>query len=393
MNALPMLGSIGAMVFVAASQPGPRGYIAAGMFLLASLGFVLVGSWRQRSMRESKVGGLRWAYLRYLAEIRHTARDAAHRQRESLTWSHPDPDHLAVLAEEGTRVWERSATDPRLLRVRYGLTAQPLALELLPPEDTPVEHVDPVAASALHRLLATHRIQPDLPAAVELAAFARIELTAQDDAQARGLARAIVAEAAAFHSPEQLLVAVVASDQTLPEWEWVKWLPHAHSPREYDAAGPARLVATSMAELVPLLPADLADRPRFGPTRGGATLPHVLVVVDRGQVPPGNHLVTEGGVLGVTVLELPDFCDDLDDSTRLRLHLPGEVRADGRPVLSVLRHRQQTVPGAADQLSVAAAEAFARRPAARRTRAGRAGRADRLDRPDGPAGPGRRPQL
>jgi S-DNA-T family DNA segregation ATPase FtsK/SpoIIIE len=361
-SALPMLGSVGSIVFVAATQPGPRGYLAAGMFLMASLGFVVVSVWRQWSMRQSKVDGLRRGYLRYLAEIRDTARNAAHRQREALTWSHPDPDHLAILAEERTRVWERSVGDPDFFIVRYGLSARPLALDLVPPDTAPIDQVDPVAASALHRLVATHRTQPDLPAAVDLSSFARIEVSAKDGAAARALARAVLAQAAAFHSPEHLLIAVVATETTWPEWEWVKWLPHAQSPREYDGAGPARLVTTSLSDLVPLLPADLADRPRFGPVDGAPALPHVIVVVDGGQVPPpGNHLVTEDGVLGVTVLDLPEGWNELDDPTRLRLHLPGDVQADGRPALSALRYREQPVIGSADQLSAAAAEAFARR--------------------------------
>ena len=35
-----------------------------------------------------------------------------------------------------------------------------------------------------------------------------------------------------------------------PHWDWVKWLPHAQSRREADAAGPRRLVITDLDELV-----------------------------------------------------------------------------------------------------------------------------------------------
>ena len=39
-NVIPLLGSVGSIVFVAVSSPGPKGMITAGMFLIASLGFV-----------------------------------------------------------------------------------------------------------------------------------------------------------------------------------------------------------------------------------------------------------------------------------------------------------------------------------------------------------------
>jgi ESX secretion system protein EccC len=41
--------------------------------------------------------------------------------------------------------------------VRMGATSQPLCLTLEPPETPPLAQLDPVAASALHRLLSTHQ--------------------------------------------------------------------------------------------------------------------------------------------------------------------------------------------------------------------------------------------
>jgi S-DNA-T family DNA segregation ATPase FtsK/SpoIIIE len=118
MTALPMLGSVGSIVFVAASQPGPRGLIAGGMFLLASLGFVAVSISRQRTQRQGKTAGRRREYLRYLHQVRTTAREAATAQRATQTWTHPDPAALPCVAEERTRVWERAPEDVDFLHVR-----------------------------------------------------------------------------------------------------------------------------------------------------------------------------------------------------------------------------------------------------------------------------------
>ena len=277
MNAIPMLGSLGSIVLVATMgrSNGGRGLIAAGMFLFATLGFVIVQIDRQRKQRNQQVTGSRTEYLRYLANVRKVAREAADQQRRALTWHHPDPSALPALAEERSRIWEHGSNDPGFMHVRYGVCAQPLALELVPPESTPIDQVDPAAASALHRLLVVHRLQPDLPASIDLRAFDRVEVCGAEE-PARSLARSLICSATAFHSPEHLVVAVLSSEHNLAHWDWIKWLPHAQSNQQSDAVGPMRMVSTSLADLGALLPPDLGERPRFGADERPAT-PHVLL--------------------------------------------------------------------------------------------------------------------
>ncbi|HET8604851.1 MAG TPA: type VII secretion protein EccCa [Marmoricola sp.] len=364
MMALPMLGSVGSIVFVAAAQPGGKGLIAAGMFLLATLGFVGVQFDRQRKQRSNQVGGARREYLQYLAGVREIVREAARQQRRSLLWQYPAPASLPALAEDRTRLWERGTDSPQFLQTRYGVTAQELALELVPPETAPVEQLDPVASSALHRLLVVHRVQPDLPAALDLRSFSTVEVTGGAE-EARGLARALVCSATAFHAPDHLLVAVLAGPEQLAAWEWVKWLPHAHSTVESDAVGPARMVTDSLEELAEMLPRDLVDRPRFEADQRPVT-PHLVLVVDGATLPPGNHVVPEEGLQGVTVLSLPERWDELSDPTRLRLDVdPAAGRAAGdrtdRSAITAIRLREGAVRAIGDQMDLATAEAFARR--------------------------------
>ncbi|GEL96313.1 type VII secretion protein EccCa [Cellulomonas composti] len=358
-NLVPMLGSVGSIVFVAIAQPGPKGYIAAGMFLVASLGFVAVNGWRQRAQHTATVVGARREYLAYLADLRRTVRQAARAQRRAAEWDAPAPGALPAIAEERSRAWERGQDHPEYLRARLGTGPQRLCLALEAPQTPPLAQLDPVAASAAHRFLVTHRVQQDIPLSLDLRSAARVEV-AGTEAEARGIARALVAQAATFHSPELLRIAVLADDRALPAWDWVKWLPHAHSTTERDAVGAARLVATSLAEIEQLLPEGLRERPRFGTARGATPLPHLLVVVDGGHVPPGNGVLTADGVLGVTVLELPERWDELDDPSTLRLLLGAPLPDGGVPV-EVLRLGLEPTRLRGDQLSVVEAEATARR--------------------------------
>ncbi|MCW2774555.1 MAG: cell division protein FtsK/SpoIIIE [Nocardioides sp.] len=361
MNAIPMLGSLGSIVLVATmgSANGGRGLIAAGMFLFATVGFIIVQLDRQKKQRAQQVTGSRTQYLRYLGNVRKVAREAADQQRRALTWHHPDPAALPSIADERSRVWEHATADPNFLHVRYGLCAQPLSLELVPPESTPIDQVDPAAASALHRLLVVHRLQPDLPASIDLRAFDRIEVCGPEE-PARSLARSLICSATTFHSPDQLVVAVLSSEQNLAQWDWVKWLPHAQSHQQSDAVGPRRMVSTSLADLATLLPPDLSERPRFGADERPAT-PHILLVIDGGELPPGNHVVPPDGLHGVTLLDLPARWDELEDSTRLRIQFEGEPAADGRHPVLALRLREEPIRARGDQCSLATAEALARR--------------------------------
>jgi S-DNA-T family DNA segregation ATPase FtsK/SpoIIIE len=366
LQAVPMVGSLGAIGFVAMSQNGPRAWFTAGMFLLASVGFVLASGLRQRQQHSAGVLAARREYLAYLTEVRGTIREAAGRQREAALWDYPEPAALPVLAAEGSRVWERTVSDTDFLQVRMGTTAQPLCLTLEPPETPPLAQLDPVAASALHRLLSTHRVQPGLPASVALRAWSHVEVTGDAD-PARALARSLVLSAAMQHAPEDLVVAALVSREARAEWEWLKWLPHALSPRERDAVGPVRLVGESVHDLLALLPQEVVERPRFGPS-DQPSLPHVLLVVDGGDVPPHNAVVTPDGVLGVTVLDLPEQWGELGSPTTLRLAVGQQVEHGARAgtvPLEIISVARGTAHGVADQLSTVRAEAAARRLAPR----------------------------
>ncbi|MBC7630358.1 MAG: type VII secretion protein EccCa [Flavobacterium sp.] len=370
MMALPMLASVGSIAFVASGN-GAKGLIAGGMFLVATLGFVGVSIDRQRKQRTSKVGGVRREYLQYLAGVRATVRAAAKQQRDSLLWNHPAPHSLPSFAAEESRLWERGSEHESRLQVRYGTSSQPLALELVPPESAPIDQLDPVAASALHRLLAVHRVQPDLPAAIDLRAFSRVEVTGRAE-HSRALARSIICEASAFHAPGQLIIAVLCDERYLDEWEWLKWLPHAQSPVESDAVGPSRMLTSSLDDLAAMLPQDISERPRFGADQPAA-VPHLLIVIDGAQVPPDSHVLPQEGIHSVTVLDLPEHWDELDDPDRLRLELGAQLLPNGMADVTAQRVREEPLRSAADQLDIATAEAFARRLAPLGTTEGAAG--------------------
>ncbi|MFC7788305.1 type VII secretion protein EccCa [Microbacterium sp. MAHUQ-60] len=358
MMALPMVGSLGSVAVLSLTQGGDptRTYIMGGLFLFMALSMVGGQMWRQKSQHATNVENTRREYLAYLSETRDAVREVATRQRRYEEWMLPAPETLPFIVEEGSRVWERTVGDPEMLAARLGTATQPLAMTLDEAPIPALAQLDPVSASAAHRFVLTHDQVTDLPFSVDIASCAKLEVVGET-VRARGQVRAIVAHLATFVAPEDLQIAVIATPGDLPYWEWMKWLPHAHSDSVSDAVGGARRIGSSWAQIEPLV-TDIRSR---GPVSGqsGRSLPHLVVITDGAGLPAGHPLTEEGGVDGVTVIDIPRSWGELVDSFTIRLVIDDAV--DGAPQLTVARRGVGTVQAAPDFLGIASAEAVARR--------------------------------
>ncbi|MDL5155470.1 type VII secretion protein EccCa [Actinomycetospora sp. Odt1-22] len=369
-----VLASVGFVVVLGIDNP--TSWLFGGMIALSTLGMVAGGLSRGGAQRRAEADAERADYLRYLAQVRRRARAVAVEQRASLQWTHPDPDALAGLAR-GPRTWERRPGDPDFAHVRVGRGAQRLATALVPPRTGPVSDLEPVTTSALRRFVRAHSVVEDLPTAVSLRAFAAVAVTGPDASpvgreRRRALARAVVAQLVTFHSPDDLLLAVVTDEATRSAWEWVKWLPHVAHPRLHDGAGPVRMIASSLGAVTSWLGPELADRPRF--SRGAAPpagAPHVVVVCDGGVVETGEGAtaddLAEEGLAGVTLIDLDARLDPLVARRGLRLVVAPDPARGGPDRIGAATDAGVEWFGRPDVLRDPEAEALARRIAPCRT--------------------------
>ncbi|WP_422737298.1 type VII secretion protein EccCa [Micromonospora sp. WMMD729] len=364
---LPMLGGTVAMAMMFGRGGGAYSYVVGGMFGLSSLA-MLVTTWGSASgtPKKSEMMAARREYLRHLATLRRRVRQTAGQQRAGLYYRHPDPARLWSTVDSG-RVWERRPGDPDFAVVRVAVGPQTLATPLVPPVTRPLEELEPMTAGALRRFLDAYSVVPELPVALSLRSFARVHVrtarggpagggppTPTGDPAAQALTRAMVIQLAVFHAPDELLIAVCAGPERRAAWEWVKWLPHAHHPARVDALGPLRLVTSSVAELERLLADVVASRSRFSPTGPATDGPHVVVVLDGGDLTGATDLTGDGGIDAVTVLDLDTPPPRLLDRYALLLELRGRRLHSW----SVDGHAEV---GTADHLDLADAEAVARR--------------------------------
>ncbi len=352
MNALPMLGSVGSIVLITSTSAGGSGLLrllAGGMFVLTTLGFVVVQVDRQRAQRDLQRRGARTAYLRHLTHVRQRLQEAGSRQRQQSCAAHPHPTQVAALVGVGSgarRPGAWSATgyaDPLLVRWGAGRVAPDL-VPVAPPE--PDGEVDPVAGDALRRLLAAHRQVPELPLLLDLTAVPRLCVVGAD---AQSVVRALLVSAVHATSPGRLRVVVLADPDRLPRWEWVKWLPHAADPTARDATGPLPLLLAVPTDRS----ADVVDAAP-GARGVGPRDPHVLLVRDARVLPVEPPTPAPGVTVVLPVRQDPGWPGD-----RLLLGPAGGGRAD-----RFVRAHAPDVRGAADRCGPASAEAAARRLAA-----------------------------
>ncbi|MFC9157753.1 FHA domain-containing protein [Streptomyces bauhiniae] len=180
--------------------------------------------------------------------------------RRPETW--PDPAALLLTAlGPGPRLWERGPGHHEALAVRLG-TADRTAPD----------------GSAL----------PAVPVTAALREAGALGLAGPRPRLA-GLARAVLAQLAALHSPDLLEIVLISADRARPveertaEWSWLGWLPHVRPGHGQDCrlllAYDREQAAARTGELLRRVESH-ADPASFRPGPDGHPGPYTVVVVD-----------------------------------------------------------------------------------------------------------------
>ncbi|HZD98138.1 MAG TPA: type VII secretion protein EccCa, partial [Micromonosporaceae bacterium] len=411
-----LMGTLATALLFAGRQGGTYSYVIGGVFGISSLGMLATSFGGGVSGRQKRVdlAVARGDYLRQLGTMRDRVRDNARRQRIALSYRHPAPADLWSIVDS-FRLWERRASDGDFGVVRVGAGVQNLATPLIPPADGVSDDLEPISSAALRSFLATYAVVPDLPVSIALAGFARVYVPAATET-GRAMVRAMIAQLAVFHAPQDLIVAACVAPHRRSQWDYLKWLPHARHPTRTDALGPIRLVADRLSDLETMLGPLVTRRSRPGAADDGATAavgaafaasafstsgvglgsgglgsgglgglgvgprpgvpvtgspfgaptqgiaagslagPMLVVILDGGDPTGSEHLLTAGGLAGVCIVDLDNPPPRLPNRSSIVLNV------DDR---AALRSGDGDV-GTADALSLPAAEALARQLSPRR---------------------------
>ena len=157
-------------------------------------------------------------YLTRLADFRVALAETAVAEERQARVAHPDPGTIVSLAcHPSARLWERRRGDADFLTVRVGLVDRPAAFALWPePTGFAEVYPEPPAPPTVY----------DVPVTVALPKIRVLGVVCAARDTMLAAARALVAQVATLHAPDDLSIVVATAPDSAPDWAWTTWLPH-----------------------------------------------------------------------------------------------------------------------------------------------------------------------
>ncbi|GAA2713061.1 MULTISPECIES: type VII secretion protein EccCa [Streptomyces] len=359
-----VMSSVIMMTVVRNSQFASLGAIVLVVTVIGSVGMLLSQRGKAQRTRRQQ----RERYLEYLEELREELGAEERERREVARVLDPPPEALYDIVRDPARLWERRRLDGDFLRVRVGTGRMPVreitvgrpgGSVLTPPDRFMLNE-----AGALKNRFST---AADLPLTVPLDRAGNVSVVGDREGVLR-VARALLAQTAVTHAPDDVALALACPGDRMADWTWLKWLPHTLDPEEHDGPVAARRIAPSLAALGRLMGRDLRQRASYAAeVRRGLSGKDALEMAGRLLV------VSDGYGEDAAELPRPDEAVPLPDMGVTVLHLvaeriqePGHVSlrltVDGDEVrIEDLRHPEPlTSGGTVDAATAAGAEGLAR---------------------------------
>ncbi len=360
---LPIL--MGGVLFAfIAGQPGVQGaakWMPVIFFALSPL--MVLGSWleNKRSNKKDFEEAVR-LFQDNLAQLAVELRQAHDAERVGRNAEHPSTAEAVTAVQElSPLLWCRRPDLPSFAEVRLGLGTQRsrTTVEVTNQRSSPVQLQQQLEETVSH-----FRTVDNVPVTAVLSECGSVGVTGPADIRS-SIARALVAQVVALHSPAELAVVAMASPRSAPAWDWIKWLPHVGGDHHPLAAEPLSVTApgcgTLTAELLELIDARAADRADAASADGPPLLPVVLVVVEDDAPVERAAIVRvmeSGRHHGVHIVWLADRRADVPAAARTFL----EVDPDGvGAAIGKVVEAERVSPVVLEQLDLAAAEWLARR--------------------------------
>ena len=249
-----------------------------------------VEAFRRKRRRDREVASAAETYTADLAAFRENVvalrREERDRRRSA---AHCGGLSLLVASTWHRRMWERASSDDDFLSVPVGLAAIPSAIAAEDPDDALPEE------------------QWGTPVESNLLRTGSLGIVGPPD-RARAVARGVVMNLVTTHSPAEVRLWILATDDTGDEWGFARWLPHV-----FEGADACRIAVTETdrAQLTKSIKQLLDTRAEVATERGadrdGVQLPvHVVVVDGTDLLQPGElaELLGNGpryGIVGLTI--------------------------------------------------------------------------------------------
>jgi DNA segregation ATPase FtsK/SpoIIIE, S-DNA-T family len=345
---IPLL-MVGAMV----ALTGTRNLAMMGVFALMSP-LMMVGSWWQSKVNARKKFATELA--RFRSDVAALEVDLHNEQETELlarrVQALPTDQLIDRALEREEELWVRGIEDADFLVVRVGEGDQPSIVTVTIPDGG-----DRVERAAIEILPTRFGVVSDVPVEIDLKPGG-VGFAGSGDA-GRSAVRSVLAQIAALHTPAEVVIAALLSEEEAPHWDWLKWLPHTRFPLspidgDHLAATPA-----SCDDLLRRLGLMAEKRMALGSDDSGLHSWTVLLIDDRARIdrPTLDALLRMGPTIGVSFFWFAGAAADL---TR-KCHSVITVE-DSLPVLSLSISGSGVVQKGirADLLKLDAADRFSR---------------------------------
>lgn len=329
---LPSLGGVGALVFIFAFPANPLMIIAGATIGVSMITTGFVMGIVQRRTAKKQLQQQMSSYMEYLAHLRKRLAVIKHEQLQFNDRLYPSYEDIERNVERRLFLWERQPADVDFMRLRIGLGPGPLCCEIsldTGQANFAVQFIPEMLAQA-KGLMAEFSYLSDLPALIELRKTHVLTLTGPHE-RTRAMARALLCQLVAFHSPEDVRCLACFPLKQARDWKWLKWLPHTRRLRQVKAESPhapehISLLANTAEDLQRLLQQQIKpelehrqrliqDQQSNEELQKGATqtFPHLVILLDGyaprnsfGQVAELEAILNQHEMPGVTVICLVD---------------------------------------------------------------------------------------
>jgi S-DNA-T family DNA segregation ATPase FtsK/SpoIIIE len=284
--------------------------VFVGLSPLMAMGYAWESSRGSRRDYRRDAGQFRSA----LTELAENVRVAAEREEQVRRAEHPSvADCVEAVRHSTPLLWARRPNGPGFGEFRLATATLPSRNTIESPND---QTGSPELLAELGLTISSLGTVDAVPlvaaptehGAIGLAGFRQSAL---------GVARGLVIQGAALHSPSELLVTAFASARTSADWDWLKWLPHSTpGPRL-----PGHRLAASAGDALSLLTALETEIAGRSANKDSATVaPLILVVVEDDTPAERSRLVAlaeQGRAHGVFLLWIAERADRLPAACRV----------------------------------------------------------------------------
>ncbi len=249
------------------------------IFMAMSPLMIVGGYFENKRAAKSQLEADTRLFRENLAQLVVELRQTQEAERIGRNAEHPSTSAVVTAVRQlDPLVWTRRPEHDSFLGLRLGLGAQPsrITVEVQKARTSLVELQKERDAA-----LRPFDVVDQVPIVAELRTCGSVGVSGPRELR-MDIARGLVAQMVGLHSPAELVLVSLASPQSAPDWDWIKWLPHVGGDHHPLRAPPLASTAPACLALVSELADLIASRSgeEAGRSEGPPPLPAVLVLVE-----------------------------------------------------------------------------------------------------------------